>query len=194
MSSYFRTVGKRKEVRTLIKEIIKDINRLQQVVNQIKKIDFIQIIRSDNDRIVYIGSATTEVGAIVNDPNLKDFQIPIEPDGNKLTCWFMFLNFTGGNLNDKSGFSNDANVIGSPSVQNGPVADLPGWFFQPEDQLIVPDNISINAQSEAVGFSINFSFNPIQVNLQNGKPRIICCKTDDSGTSKGYGWVVWIEP
>src|SRR5215212_7554493 len=94
---FFRQAGKTRDVRNLIKEIVDKINKLETQANPIETLDFTQIIRSNNDRIVYIGSSSTELNAVVLDPALKNYQMPFEPDGDKLTFWLKFQNVTSDN-------------------------------------------------------------------------------------------------
>lgn len=197
---YFRQTGKSRDARSIIKELVDRIHKLEGQVNQIETLDFTQVIRSNNDRIVYVSTGTTEINSIVLDPNLKLYQMPYEPDGDKLTCWLKFLTTLGGNrYRDDSGFDNHAEVFsGSPITQSGPVSGLPSLLFDgDEDLLHVPDHQKINMLTTpqiSTGFTINFNINPTRVNLDGGRSRIIACKTDDSTTARNWGWAIWIEP
>lgn len=106
----------------------------------------------------------------------------------------MFQDTRGGVLYDSSGYQNNARIVGSPTTQQGQVDGLPAWQFTEDDVLQITDNPSINTQALSVGISINFSFNPIATTLHGGKPRVICCKTDDSITARNYGFAIWVEP
>jgi hypothetical protein len=172
------------------------IAKLEAQLNQIETIDFTQVVRSNNDRIVYISSASTEINAVVLDPNLKNYQMPLEPDGDKLTCWLRFLSTTDGRYTDASGFGNHAPIdSGSPISQSGPVTGMPSLQFNGiDDAISVPNHTSINTIGTSAGISINFNINPTQVNAHGGKSRIIACKTDDSITARNNGWMIWIEP
>lgn len=194
MSSYYRLIGKGRDARAIIKAINDEINKLKQQINEIETIDFKEVARSNNDRVILVSKGYPQLNGEVIVPDLKVFQLPLEPDGKYLTCWFMFESYGSGTLKDSSGFNNNATIVGSPSTQTGQT-DLDAWQFQTEDQLVVADNININTtQGMVSGFSINFSFFPIEITYQNSKSRIIACKTDDSASSKRYGWMIWIEP
>ena len=175
---------------------MKENNAIKQQINEIETGDYKTIIRSNGDLLIYVSSGRVEINAVVQNPNLKEYQVPIEPDGQYLTSWFMFASFKPGLLIDNSGFQNHATIIGSPATQTGPVQDMPAWQFQIEDQLVIPNNPdnSNNSQDAVEGFGVQFRIFWIAVNLHNNVPRIIACKTDDSGTAKQYGWSIWLEP
>jgi hypothetical protein len=195
LSSYYKLIGKGKDARAIIKAINDEINKLKTQINEIERIDFREIARSNNDRVIMVSKGRAELNGQVQVPQTKEYQLPMEPDGQYLSCWYMFMSFASGELQDSSGYGNHADIVGAPSTQNGHVEDLPAWQFQHEDQLVVPDAININtSQGISGGFSINFSFFPIAITLHGGKHRIIACKTDDSATTKGIGWMIWIEP
>src|SRR5215208_3534933 len=109
MSSYFRQLGKSRDARKLIKELVERIAKLESQVNEIEVIDFTQIIRSNNDTIVYVSSGGAELNSVVLDPNAKLYQMPYEPDGDKLSLWLRFLkSLSDGRYYDESGFTNHA--------------------------------------------------------------------------------------
>src|SRR5215216_604825 len=194
---YFRQIGKGRDARLLIKELVERINKLEGEVSEIETLDFIQIIRSNNDRVVYISTGSIEPNAIVVDPNLKMYQMPFEPDGQYLTLWLKFLSSVGGNYKDDSGFANHAPLFsGSPDPQSGPVSGMPSLQFNgTDDTIMVPDTASIRTTpSLSTGFTVSFNVNPTAVTLSGGRPRIIACKADDSVTNPSYAWSIWVEP
>src|SRR5215216_157588 len=198
MSSYFRQLGKSRDARKIIKELVERIARLESQVNEIETIDFSQIIRSNNDRIVYVGSGDIELNGIVQDPNLRLYQMPVEPDGNKLTLWLRFLKpAPGGGYNDESGFQNHGVLdSGSPTNASGPNTSMPSLRFDGlDDTISIPNNSTINLQTAAssTGFSVSFNINPTSLSLHGGKHRIIACKTDDSVSARQWGWMIWLE-
>jgi hypothetical protein len=193
---FFRQTGKTHDARSIIKEMVDRIAKLEAQQNPIETPDFTQIVRSNNDTIAYVCSGSTEINAVVLDPALKLYQMPIEPDGDKLTCWLKFHSTTDGKYTDASGFGNHAPVdSGAPITQSGPVSGLPSLQFNGTDDAIsVPNHTSINTVGTSTGISINFNINPTQVNAHGGQSRIIACKTDDSVTARNNGWMIWIEP
>ena len=202
-SSYFRQGGKTPDIRKLLKEINDKVAKLESDQNEIETRDFSQIIRSNNDRVIYISTFATEINSVVLDPNAKQYQMTLEPDGNKLSLWLKFQKpvpfYAGGQpYYDESGFENHGVLdSGSPVSQDGPVSGLPSLQFDGIDDLIAVHNHStINLQTAAssTGFSINFNINPSVLTDHNGKHRVIACKTDDSVDSKQWGWMIWLEP
>lgn len=198
MSSYFRQLGKSRDARKIIKELVERISKLESQVNEIEVVDFTQVIRSNNDRIVYVSTATTELNSTVLDPNSKQYQMPFEPDGNKLTLWLRFLKtLSDGRYFDESGFTNHAVLdSGSPTAASGPNTAMPSIRFDGiDDTISVPDNPVINIQTaaSATGFSITFNFNPTSLSQHGGFHRIIACKTDDSVSSRQWGFMIWAE-
>lgn len=199
MSSYFRQLGKSRDARKLIKELVERIAKLEAQVNEIETIDFTQVVRSNNDRIVYVSTATTEINSVVLDPNLKQYQMPLEPDGDKLSLWLRFLKSTPtGDYYDESGFQNHGFLdSGSPPSGSGPISGMPSAQFRGEQDLIaVRNHASINTQTAAaaVGFSVSFNFNPSSLSDHGGRHRVVACKTDDSVSTRQWGWMVWYEP
>src|SRR5215203_2871093 len=152
MSSYFRQLGKSRDARKLIKELVERIAKLESQVNEIDVIDFTQIIRSNNDRIVYVGTGTAELNSTVQDPNAKLYQMPYEPDGDKLSLWLRFLKtVSDGRYFDESGFSNHAILdSGAPVGAAGPNTSMPALRFDGiDDSISVPNHTSINLQTAA---------------------------------------------
>jgi len=163
-----------------------------------KTLEFSQTIRANNDRIVWVDEGSTETNAVTVDPNLKDFQLPAEPDGINLTCWMRMDAVAGTTMKDSSGFGNNGTVVGTITKQDGQVADLPGRQFELTeggDKIRIVNSSSINTftQTLVTGFSINFSIKPIETSLDGGKPRVIACKIDDSTTAREYGWIIWVD-
>jgi hypothetical protein len=198
LSSFFKQRGKGKDIRSLIKEIVGRVNKLETQINEIQTLEFGSTVRSNNDRIAYICEAKIELNAVVVDPNLKDFQLPAEPDGKYLTCWMNMDVVNNGIIADASGFGNDGTVSGTIVKQNGQVADLYARQFDTSeggDKIRIRDSVSINTFSAGLttGFSVNFSISPISTTLDGDKPRVIACKTDDSTTSKQQGWIIWVD-
>lgn len=206
MSSYFRQLGKSRDARKLIKEIVERVAKLEAQVNEIDTIDFTQIIRSNNDRIVYVDTGKAELNSTGNDPSLKMYQMPMEPDGDKLTLWLRFLKPGpgGSGYYDESGSANHAildsgspSAVAGPSTPTGVSTAMPGIRFDGVDDTIsVPNNSVINTQtaSSAVGFSVSFNIYPISLSQHGGFNRIIACKTDDNVTDRQWGWMIWLEP
>ena len=199
MSSYFKQTGRNRDSRAILKEIVKRIQKLESKTDAIDTFEFTQTIRSNNDRIAYVTGGKIEGNAVVVDPNLKDFQLPLEPDGDKLTCWMRMDSVGAGNIiTDSSGYGNNALVVGTIIRQNGPVEDLPGRQFDTTeggDKLRITDSPSINTftQTLTTGFSINFNINPTLVTADGGTSRVIACKVDDSVTTREYAWIIWID-
>jgi hypothetical protein len=194
MSSYFRTVSKLRDSRSLLKAIMERVGKLEQQVNTLETIDFRHYLRSNNDRILYVGVPKTEMGAVFLDPALKDYQMPMEPDGDKLTCWLKFLLFSELTAIDSSGFENAGTFLGTPEVGAGPIIGLPAVIFDGNDRLAVPNNAKINAIGTAIGFSVSFNFNPLDIAIDNGMPPILAAKTDDDPSIRHHGWMIWVEP
>lgn len=192
--SYFRQLNKNRDLRALVKEIVARIARLEQVTDPLDQIEFNQIIRANNDRIIYVDEGSTEVNASVPDPNQKNYQLPLEPDGHFLTLWFRMQNASAGLLRDSSGLENNATIVGSPSTQNSPVEGMPGWQFTEDDLLRIANAATINLQGTTTGITISFRINPIAITDMGGKHRVIACKTDDSTTTRNYGFIIWLEP
>lgn len=198
MSSYFKQRNRTHDVRSLIKEIVSRVAKLEQKVDEIETLEFTRPVRANNDRIVYVDVGSTEVNAVTIDPNLKDFQLPLEPDGKYLTVWMNMNAVAGTTMRDASGYGNHAQVVGTITKQDGQVTDLPGRQFDVSeggDKLRIPDAPSINTftQTLSTGLSINFSIKPIATSLDGGKSRVIACKTDDSLTARQYGWIIWVD-
>lgn len=195
MSSYFRLIGRLRDNRALIKEIVNRLSKLERQVNSIETIDFRHFLRSNNDRIIYVGRHTTELGSVNIDPNLKLYQMPIEPDGDKLRCWIKFLEFREGVIPDSSGFNNVIKTVGSPETAASPVSGLPAVLLDGNvDRVIVENNSNMNLNGISIGFSVSLNFNPIAISLNNGKPRILAAKTDDDPAIRDLGWMIWVEP
>ena len=196
---YFRQIGKSKNVRNLIKELVTRIGKIESDQNPIEIKDFTQITRSNNDTIGYVCTVETIRNFVVLDPGAKQYQMPMEPDADKLTCWLKFLRVTSlGQYVDDSGFKNSAILdSGSPTTSSGPVSGLPSLQFNGQDTTIaVPDAPTINTQTAAssTGFSVSFNLNPTSLADHGGKHRIIACKTDDLLSSRQWGWIIWLEP
>lgn len=197
MSSYFRQLGKSRDARKIIKELVERIAKLETQVNEIEVIDFTQIIRSNNDIIVYVGSGEAELNSTGNDPNLRMYQMPVEPDGDKLSLWLRFLKtLSDGRYFDESGFGNHAILdSGSPASGSGPNTSMPSIRFDGVDDTIsVPNHSSINLQQSGnTGFTVSFNINPSSLSQHGARHRIIACKTDDSVSARQWGWMIWLE-
>lgn len=195
---YFRQTGKGKDARAIIKELVERLAKIEGQVNEIETIDFSQIIRSNNDRIVYISVGDLEPNSGGPSPTFKQYQMPIEPDGDKLRLWLKFSNvLTDGRYRDESGFGHHAALeAGAPATASGPITGLPALRFDGiDDALSVVNTASINTTGTlSTGFSINFNINPTAITNHGGLPRIIAAKTDDSITARQYGWMIWIDP
>lgn len=201
---YFKQLGKSRDARSLIKELVDRIGKLEDKVNEIETLDFTQVIRSNNDSIVYVTAGSIEPNAIVTDPNLRLYQMPFEPDGIVLNAWIRFLSSSsssgGGGTSgykDDSGFGNIAPIFsGSPTPAAGPVTGMPSLQFNGiDDCLHIPDAPTINMTGTLTyGITVSFNVNPTAVTTSGNRPRIIACKVDDSITNPSYAWSIWVEP
>jgi hypothetical protein len=195
LSSYFRLIGRARDGRALIKEIVSRLSKLEQKVNSLETIDFRHFLRSNNDRIIYVGRHQTQLSSVNIDPNLQLYQLPFEPDGKKLTCWLKFIRLENDMVLDSSGFENLATMIGAPQATSSPVSGMPALLFNGEDDGLVVGNAGhINLNGIVTGFDISLNFNPLAIDLHGGKPRIIAAKTDDDPAVRDLGWVIWMEP
>lgn len=195
MSSYFRLIGRLRDNRALIKEIVNRLTKLEKQVNSIETIDFRHFLRSNNDRIVYVGRHQTELGSVAIDPNLKLYQMPMEPDGDKLRMWAKFVEFQNAVCPDSSGFENVITLVGNPQPQSSPIAGLPAVLLDGfDDRIAVSNSGHINLNGLSTGFCLSLNFNPTAVSEHGEMPRIIASKTDDDPTVKDLGWVIWLEP
>jgi len=197
MSSFFRQQHKKKDFQNLFKEIQRRLARRERVSNPLETIEFKHYLRSNNDRILWFTQATNETQAVVTDPNFKNYQLPFEPDGNKLRVWYRFNDFAGGTVKDWSGKENIGTVIGSPQKQDGHVAHMNAMAFGGiNNDFIriphkVPDTLIANLTT---GFSMGLWVKPNVIGLHGGKPRVIACKIDDTFAAQERGWSLWVEP
>ena len=59
----------------------------------------------------------------------------------------------------------------------------------------MPHTTALSTVPQAAGFSFSFNFNPLDISLDNGMPRILAAKTDDDDfTVRNQGWMIWAEP
>lgn len=181
----------------ILKELQREVQKRVRVANPLEDIEFKHFFRHNNDRILWFTQATNETNAVVTNPNLKYYQMPFEPDGDKLRVWLRFNDVAGASAKDWSGFENNAVIVGSPTKQEGHVVNMNSLSFDGTSQSYVriphkPDSTSISVLTE--GFSISVWVKPTRIDLHGGKPRVIACHIDDDFTTQGRTWSLWVEP
>ena len=196
MSSYYKQFAKRKDFLNILKELQIRLAKRERVSNPLETIEFKHFFRANNDRVLFFTQATNTTGAVVTDPNLKYYQMPIEPDGNKLRVWFRFNDFAGGTVKDWSGFNNTGNVFGTLQKQAGHVEHMNavGSDGVGPNIIRVPHKNPDTSMVLSTGFTIAVWVRPTRIDLHGGKPRVIATKIDDDINTKERGWSLWVEP
>jgi hypothetical protein len=201
-----RQLAKNADNRTIIKALVRAVAKLENVSNPRDVIEIKKILRADNDRVLIGTNIENFSDPVVTDPNLRAFQLPVEPDGQLLTLWNRYLSFTvegspqlpvGQTIVDSSGYDNHGSITEAPAtMQIGHTTNMGALFYDGIDnKYIVGDNSSINlVMNSSPGFTICFWFKPNSVGLHGGATRVLACKVDDSQTSQNNGWSLWLEP
>jgi hypothetical protein len=200
-----RSLAKNKDNRTLIKALVRAVTKLQNVTNPRDVIEIKNILRADNDSVLIGTEATNTTDAVVSDPNLKNYQLPYEPDGQLLTLWNRYLSFTvqasnlpaGQTVVDSSGYDNHGAMSETPATMASGHADNMGALFYDgvDTKYTVGNNPNINATINAApGFTIGMWIKPNSIGLHGGQTRVIACKVDDDATAPNNGWSIWVEP
>lgn len=199
-----RQLAKNKDNRTLIKALVRAVTKLQNVTNPMDVVEIKNILRADNDRVLIGTEATNSTDAVVTDPNLKLYQLPVEPDGQNLTLWNRYSSFTvdasglpsGQTIVDSSGFDNHGVMSEAPaSMQSGHASSMGALFYDGVDtKYTVGDNPNINAVvNSAPGFTICMWIKPNSVGLHGGQTRVIACKVDDDPSLQNNGWSIFLQ-
>jgi len=128
-----------------------------------------------------------------------DFQTmyypPVEPDGDKVTCWVKGDNI-GGTVNDISGFANHGTVNGDPILVDGAPFDYgihtggnksialrfnrPTSSLENQEYIIIPDAVNLGINGIATGMSYFIRFKLGSIVEQNGWGRTLFEKVDDN--------------
>jgi len=198
-SSYYHDMSKRrKDDRRLIREQNEKIEKAIRLANPLDEAVYPTYLRVNNDRILFFSKYKNELYYYVQDPNLKLYQMPPEPDGVTLTSWQRFLRFAGpgDRVKDYSGFENHGSVIeGSPGRGTGH-ADYASSIIHNGLNITwkVPDSDSTGMLGLGVGFYISGWIYPTDFSLHGGQPRVIQCKVDDDPDVRERGYSIWITP
>ena len=128
-----------------------------------------------------------------------DFQTmyypPVEPDGDKVTCWVKGDNI-GGTVNDISGFANHGTLNGDPILVDGAPFDYgihtggnksialrfnrPTSGLENHEYINIPDAVNLRVNGIATGISYFNRFKIHSLATQGGIERTLAEKVDDT--------------
>jgi len=185
-----------KDDRRLIKEQNDKIEKMQRLANPLDTVEFVQFLRTKSSRILFFNEYKNEIGYAVANPNHKLWRMGEEPNGRTLVAWYRFLQFSGADVKDYSGFNNNGNVFQGNPARSTAHTDYQGScaFNGQNTTLSIPHSDTLSLVGLNVGFYVSAWVYPTALELHGGKPRVIACKVDDDPENPGRGWALWVTP